>query len=662
MIADYVARLAFDIISAHGGEGGALARGADRQVLQQIKHANDTPTSDSAKPNRFRGAEDCTGAALAEIQRIQERLSGQEQGKTSAREETPAGETMQPSGPKKGVSSRAKSAQRSKSPRRGKNAQRSKSAQRGKSAQRSKSPRRGKSLGGKEQGKTSARAETPAGETKQPSSPKKGVSGRAKSAQRSKSAQRGKSLGGKEQGKTSARAETPAGETKQPSSPKKGVSGRAKSAQRSKSPRRGKSPGRRRSPDRSKSPGRGTAKHSRASESWCHGDTIEVYSRSAQGWLKVIDVDIDNGGKTVTVAYRARDGSLRRKCLTMESEDIRRWQPQAEPKPEPEPEPELEPRQAPVRDEVAQSGAGSTVDMMADPHAPTDFTMEQWCFVRDQMWKKGAPFKADKSDPRRSLYRASLAMNLMQENYHHQMGTVGAQGRLLAERAVRVLPGKPLVPHLDKDISSRANRAVKKHLHLLRKKGNQADHDELPDLVPSDKPLMVHAAYQVALELIRTDLPDTVARSLAPTQPGSGRSSGNVRSALGRSTKHQEYTRVQDDSSESSDSGEEETRFSRKQDDSSESSDSDEEETRFNRKQDDSSEISDSDEEKARFSRKRTGRRRTGRKKADAPTVKQRTNKKRTGGKTKCKVTPLATVVFLIVLVLVYLVALSSSA
>ena len=81
MIKDYVARLAFDMLSAHGGEGGALARGADRQVLQQIKHANE----DSAKPNRFRGAEDYTDDAFAEIQRIERRLSGREYGTTSGR-------------------------------------------------------------------------------------------------------------------------------------------------------------------------------------------------------------------------------------------------------------------------------------------------------------------------------------------------------------------------------------------------------------------------------------------------------------------------------------------------------------------------------------------------------------------------------------------------
>ena len=77
MIASYVAQLAFNMIADHGGAGGPLQKGADRGELQQIKHANEAATAGGPfanRPNRYRGPQDHTVAALDMIRQIQGRL------------------------------------------------------------------------------------------------------------------------------------------------------------------------------------------------------------------------------------------------------------------------------------------------------------------------------------------------------------------------------------------------------------------------------------------------------------------------------------------------------------------------------------------------------------------------------------------------------------
>ena len=76
VLQSYITNLAHSMLQEHGGAGGPLARGADRAILQAIKHANDPPDRrhGQRKPNRFGGDEDHTDAALVEIQRIERSL------------------------------------------------------------------------------------------------------------------------------------------------------------------------------------------------------------------------------------------------------------------------------------------------------------------------------------------------------------------------------------------------------------------------------------------------------------------------------------------------------------------------------------------------------------------------------------------------------------
>ena len=71
----------------------------------------------------------------------------------------------------------------------------------------------------------------------------------------------------------------------------------------------------------------------------------------------------------------------------------------------------------------------SKIDMSTDPtHPPTEFTHNEWCTIRDNIFHLGKPFKNKKNDRRAALYRIALNMNLAQENYGHQMSQVLVQG------------------------------------------------------------------------------------------------------------------------------------------------------------------------------------------------------------------------------------------
>eukprot|EP01043_Picozoa_sp_COSAG02_P013932 COSAG02_NODE_565_length_20246_cov_13.930163_7_plen_2401_part_00 len=188
----------------------------------------------------------------------------------------------------------------------------------------------------------------------------------------------------------------------------------------------------------------------------------------------------------------------------------------------------------------------STVDMSTDPrYPPQEFNHEHWCAARDALWTFGRPYKSDHSNWRCRVYRAATALNIIQADYGHRMGTVGATGRLLAERAVLVVlvgsgelkiqlvqrkegeavqlvdhagkktgfvpgKGKPrtwdynnLCNNIDFGGFFKKNKSLQKNLHKLRGDGNLADHDGLPDIRPEQKREVVHAAYKVAVQLWR---------------------------------------------------------------------------------------------------------------------------------------------------------------
>lgn len=56
----------------------------------------------------------------------------------------------------------------------------------------------------------------------------------------------------------------------------------------------------------------------------------------------------------------------------------------------------------------------SNVNMHADPHPPTLFSASEWNSLRNALGNLGAPYKGQLADPRRAVYRAFLAINLLQ--------------------------------------------------------------------------------------------------------------------------------------------------------------------------------------------------------------------------------------------------------
>ena len=156
----------------------------------------------------------------------------------------------------------------------------------------------------------------------------------------------------------------------------------------------------------------------------------------------------------------------------------------------------------------------SLVDMHTDAHPPTGFTRQEWATVRDGLHTAGKPFKANKADARRALFRAALAMNLTQENYKHQLSVVGQQGgRLFAERACHFILGRRPQKKADgkeetlneriQQLGAAGFGALIDDMHALRMFGNRVDHDDLPDLRPNEKPDVVHRVYRIAVAMLQ---------------------------------------------------------------------------------------------------------------------------------------------------------------
>ena len=197
---------------------------------------------------------------------------------------------------------------------------------------------------------------------------------------------------------------------------------------------------------------------------------------------------------------------------------------------------------------TARPGGGSALppplseasdrDMLTDPSdPPTQFTHAQWCAARDDLRTLGEPYKQADDNWRQRLFRASLAMNQMQHHYGDLLSHVANHGGLFCERAVhvflRVAPGgqqdslnnrinKVEVRGPDGAVQLKATRQLRSHLHTLRMFRNRCDHDHLEDLRVSDKPELVHAAYQVALAIldnVQAPAPAAAAAAAAAAAP-----------------------------------------------------------------------------------------------------------------------------------------------
>jgi len=96
-------------------------------------------------------------------------------------------------------------------------------------------------------------------------------------------------------------------------------------------------------------------------------------------------------------------------------------------------------------------------------------------------------------------------MNLMQGNYGHQHSVLAGQGRLFAERVCRYHLGGPGNNGKENlhDRITKLDAAVQPDLHQLRKYGNRADHDEMDDIQPKEKPDIVHCVFRVACRILQ---------------------------------------------------------------------------------------------------------------------------------------------------------------
>ena len=194
---------------------------------------------------------------------------------------------------------------------------------------------------------------------------------------------------------------------------------------------------------------------------------------------------------------------------------------------------------------MAGTSPPSSAHMHDDSNPPTAFTHAEWCAVRDELWNLGKPHNHDKLSRRMRAYRAALAMNVFQRNYHYRvladgtevggMAGVKSAARDFVERAcyalctsgtLKTVPAtrnkaervELEVPERDKTTGAIKGRktstacfqwilhmqhadgypaAVVQALHTVRGAGN-AGHEGLADLQPKDKPAIAHAMYRVA--------------------------------------------------------------------------------------------------------------------------------------------------------------------
>jgi len=156
----------------------------------------------------------------------------------------------------------------------------------------------------------------------------------------------------------------------------------------------------------------------------------------------------------------------------------------------------------------------STEDMWSDPYPPT-FHPDDWYEVRDGLHKKGLFLKSLGGNAQHvgeKTYRASLALNLMQEDYKTRLSTVGNQSGLLLERALGVFLNNQEDYKEDDTPNNKIKLMQKQNLeshevvaacHKLREYRNRADHDHLQDLSPFEKPDILQNAFIVAQALLR---------------------------------------------------------------------------------------------------------------------------------------------------------------
>ena len=162
----------------------------------------------------------------------------------------------------------------------------------------------------------------------------------------------------------------------------------------------------------------------------------------------------------------------------------------------------------------------SPVDMWSDSNPPpASVTPHGWEAVRDGLHRKGKSLGGPKGSVGNLVFRASLALNLMQHRCKSDLFVVGGQGRLFVERALGAfIPAAALSTaaaskkdsiaeliklmedehHASKEVVVATCVAC----HKLRVYGNRTDHDHLDDLTPGEKPDVIKNVFIVAKALL----------------------------------------------------------------------------------------------------------------------------------------------------------------
>jgi hypothetical protein len=161
--------------------------------------------------------------------------------------------------------------------------------------------------------------------------------------------------------------------------------------------------------------------------------------------------------------------------------------------------------------------------MWSDSYPPAAVDPRDWLSVRDGLHEKGKSLGGARGSVGNLVYRASLALNLMQHRYKSDLFVVGGQGRLFVERALGVfIPATALAAEtsMHLNIKDKIDLMEKKHYaskevvaacHKLRLYGNRTDHDEGDDLKPEEKPDVIKNVFIVAKALLnKVTAPDNV--------------------------------------------------------------------------------------------------------------------------------------------------------
>jgi hypothetical protein len=141
----------------------------------------------------------------------------------------------------------------------------------------------------------------------------------------------------------------------------------------------------------------------------------------------------------------------------------------------------------------------STTDMWSDdyPPEPSKVSKLRWIIARDTLYESG-----DKN-----LMEMAKCMNIAQECYLETKSTVALKGRVFAEwflcfHKVKVYGAKyiELKKYITRYEKQGGTKENKRHLETLRKIGNKSAHATDEKMKAEEKPKVIHAMYELAVD------------------------------------------------------------------------------------------------------------------------------------------------------------------